>query len=606
MEEPKKYSGINRLIRSGALQILMDKRMDGTFAEFFEDWKWIFSYSNRYKGVIFLYTVLGIISSGLALLSAYVGRIIINIVVSREISHIWLLIALMVSSSLISLVFTSVMSRISTKITIHVNNDIQGDIFDRIIDSDWMKLSEYYGGDILNRFNSDVGTISSNAVSWIPNMIINLCTFIMTFIILIRLDIGMAVIALLAGPLLLVISRFVMRRMREYRSRILKLNSEMMSFEVESFFNLDMIKSYGIMDYYSRRLRFWQKKYRDYTLDYNKFEIKTNIVMSSLSAIISIIAMLYCVFLLWTNRILFGDMTFFLQQRELLTGKFNSLVSTFPSMVNSAVSAHRVRELVELSKETHDRDSLIEMQKDSDHGISVKVEDATFAYREGAEVYIDSNFYAKPGEIVAILGSSGGGKTTLMRMLLGLVEPQKGKVTMSSMSSSSENKDVPVNADLRELFSYVPQGNTVIMGTVAENMRMVKEDATDEEIIEALKTACAWDFVKDLPEGINSKLSDNGRGISMGQCQRISIARALLRDAPIVLLDEVTSALDIDTEREVLHNIITEKPNKTYIVATHRPSVLNQATRVYRIKDNKICELTSEELDKLITSYIEW
>ena len=148
-------------------------------------------------------------------------------------------------------------------------------------------------------------------------------------------------------------------------------------------------------------------------------------------------------------------------------------------------------------------------------------------------------------------------------------------------------------------FPYVRQGDAILYGTVAENLRMVREDATDEDIIEALKLACAWDFVSKLPDGINSKVGERGRGFSEGQAQRIAIARAILRDAPILLLDEATSALDVATERQVLRNIIRQRPNKTCIVTTHRPTVLNLCQRVYRVMDTRVTELSEEESSRM-------
>jgi len=595
-----KFTGVNKVIKSSSLQTVLDKKEEGTFAEFFDDWKWIFSYSGKYRLGIVIYTLVGLLSSTFSLVAAYVSRILINIVVEKEAENLWILVGLLVGSTIFSLILTSVMSRITTKITIDINNDIRSDIFDKIIDSKWSELTSYKGGDLLNRFVTDVNTISTNAISWIPNLIINVYTFILSFIVLFRLDCIMAFISLLAGPFLLIISRFILRRMRAYRKRIQELRSDMMSFESETFYNIDMIKSFGIMGYYSNKLKMWQKKYKEYNLDYNKFEIKTNIVLTMMSAVVSLFALLYCVFLLWSNKILFGDMTFFLQQREMLTTRFNSLVGTFPGMVNSAVSAHRVRELVELTNEVHDASSLASLSAVADKGVGIKVKDASFNYRDDSVVYENSDFYANPGEVVAILGSSGGGKTTLMRMVLGLVDPSVGSVVLCDY----QGNEFPVNSDLRSLFSYVPQGNTVLSGTIAENMRMVKEDATDEEIIAALKAACAWKFVSELPYGINSTLSDNGRGISMGQCQRVSIARALLRNSPIVLLDEATSALDIDTEKRVIRSVIKHSPNKTYVISTHRIGILAGCDRVYRIMDKKLVELSPGELESTIRKYM--
>ena len=184
-------------------------------------------------------------------------------------------------------------------------------------------------------------------------------------------------------------------------------------------------------------------------------------------------------------------------------------------------------------------------------------------------------------------------------MFLGLITPDSGDAIMIDKNGD----EVELNASTRKFFSYVPQGNTIFSGTIAENLRMVKEDATDEEIVEALKIACAYDFVKKLPDGMHTKLGQRGQGLSEGQSQRISIARAVLRDAPILLLDEATSALDVTTERKVLKNIIQQKPNKTCIVTTHRPSVLNMSQRVYRVMDKTITELCEEESAKMVMDF---
>ena len=171
------------------------------------------------------------------------------------------------------------------------------------------------------------------------------------------------------------------------------------------------------------------------------------------------------------------------------------------------------------------------------------------------------------------------------------------------MIRASNGMEIPMNVETRHLFSYVPQGNTVISGTIADNLRMVKEDATDEEIIEALKISCAWDFVQNMPDGINSIVRERGRGLSEGQAQRVAIARAILRDAPILLLDEATSALDVTTERNVLRNIMEKNAARTCIVTTHRPSVLGMCQRVYRVIDTQVTELSEDDATQMVMDF---
>ena len=592
MDEENKNEQKNPAFES--LDVLISRWKDGTFSEIIDDWKWIFSYSARYKGAIAFYVILGIFSTSMGLVSSVASKYMIDIITGYETSKLWVMILIMVGSTIFSLAFSSIISRISTKLSIDINNDIQADIFDKIVDADWLSLNKYSNGDILNRFNGDIGTVSNNAISWLPTIIIAVYNFIATFFVIMHYDWVMAVIALGSAPVMLLMSRFMIKKQRDYSKKVREMSSQLMTFEVEAFYNFDTIKSFGVAPHYSKKMRWWQGKFRDISLKYNLFSIKTNIFLSILGTLVQFVAFGYCLYRLWTNDITYGTMTLFLQQRSNLSSAFNSVVSIIPAFLNSSVSAHRIRELVELPKEVHIPESG-EMDRYVDQGFEVQMKDVNFSYVEGTRVITESAFRAKPGEIVALVGPSGEGKTTMIRLILGLVRPEDGEVKLRA----SEGKEIEMNAETRHLFAYVPQGNTILSGTIAENMRMVKEDATDEEIIEALKVACAWDFVEKLPLQINNSVGERGRGLSEGQAQRIAIARAVLRDAPILLLDEATSALDVTTERTVLRNIVKQHPNKTCIVTTHRPSVLNLCQRVYRVMETHVTELSEEESSRM-------
>lgn len=593
------YSGFNKILRSVFVQTLLNKLDDGTFSDFFEDWKWIFSYSRKYTKVIICYTIIGIISSTLGLVSSVASKYMIDIITGYQFEKLWLVAVIMVSSMVVSLLFTSLVNRYSTKLSIYVNNDMQADIFDRIIDADWLSISQFENGDILNRFNNDVNTVASNAVSWLPNLIIYVYSIAATLAVILYYDATMALIALLSAPILLLSGRYLMRKNSEYRRKVLEVNSKLMNYEVETFYNFDTIKSFGVMEHYSKGLRGWQERFKQTNLAYNLFTIKTNIGMSVLSAGVSFLAFGYCLFRLWTGDILYGTMTLFLEQRSKLSNQFSNLVRIIPGMLNSAVSARRIRELVELPREVHMPEQSERMRQAARHGFAVQLEHVNFAYIQEHRVLTDSNFIAAPGEIVALVGPSGEGKTTMLRMILGLLHPNQGTAQLVTQ----DGETVPIHADTRRYFSYVPQGNTLMSGTIADNLRVVKEDATEEEIKRALETACAWEFVQKMPDSIHSLLGTRGRGVSEGQAQRISIARAVLRDAPILLLDEATSALDVATERQVLRNIMHRHPNKTCIVTTHRPSVLNLCQRIYRVIDTKVTQLDEQASNQMVQDF---
>lgn len=571
---------------------------DGSFREILDDWRWIFSYSKRYKLAILFYTLLGVFSTSFGLLASVAGKEVIDIITGYEKERLGLMIAIMLGSALFSLTFSSLISRLSAKLGIDINNDIQADIFDQIVDVDWKSLNAYSSGDLLNRFNGDVSTVSKNAITWLPSIVVAVYNFVLTFFVIWHYNKVMSLLAFASAPVMLLMSKYLIGKQREYARKVKEMGSAMMGFEVETFTQMDSIKSFGIMESFGRKLRDWQKKMRTISLEYNLFRIKTNILLSLLGLVVQYAAFGYSLFLLWGHQITYGTMTLFLQQRSRLSSAFDSVIGIIPVFLTSSVSAHRIRELIDLPREEHISESrdLAEAARD---GLSVCMEEVDFAYSAEKTVISSSAFRADPGEIVALVGPSGEGKTTMIRLILGLIRPNQGQVYLRAPGG----KQVASNADCRQLFSYVPQGNAVLSGTIAENLRLVRENASDEQVVEALQTACAWDFVQKLPQGINSTVGERGRGLSEGQAQRIAIARAVLRDAPILLLDEATSALDVATERKVLRNIVQQHPNKTCIVTTHRPTVLNLCQRVYRVVDTHVTELSEEESSRMAMDF---
>lgn len=559
--------------------------------EILADWRWILRYSAHYKWAVFFYTVCGVASTSMGLVSSVAGKYLIDRITGFQGEQIGLLLLLLVGSSIFSIFLGNIISRITAKVTISITNDIQADLFERIADAQWMELNRYSNGDMLNRFTSDVGMVSGNAISWIPMVMIAIYQFVATFLVILHYDRGMALIAVASAPFLLLISRTMLQKQRTYGTKVRETNSELMTFATEAFYNLDSIKSFGIVPCYGKKLRGWQQQVRAVSLGYNLFTIRTNIALSGVGLAVQLLAFGYCLFLLWMQDITYGTMALFLQQRNNLSGAFQNMLSLIPSFLNSSIAAHRLRELMELPGEIHlsGKTELAGMTVD---GFEVRMHGVEFAYADGREVFSEASFQAAPGEIIAFVGASGEGKTTLIRLLLGLIHPQQGDVVL--VASNGTHMDL--NAETRKFFSYVPQGNTMLAGTIAENLRMVKEDATEVEIVKALKTACAWEFVAKQPDGIDMKLGERGKGLSEGQAQRIAIARALLRDAPVLLLDEATSALDVDTERNVLQNIVDCYPNRTCIVTTHRQAVLQRCTRIYQIQDARICEVDRDGL----------
>ena len=271
----------------------------------------------------------------------------------------------------------------------------------------------------------------------------------------------------------------------------------------------------------------------------------------------------------------------FLQLMAVLRSAFSGVMSLSHHSITLANSAGRLMSLEELPEE----DSAVPAGLEQENGLSLCISRAAFSYKNGDVVLHPFDFSANPGETVAITGPSGEGKTTLLRLLLGLVSPAEG----SAMLSGQNN--YPLSAGTRCKFAYVPQGNSILAGTVAENLRLVRPEATEEELWQALEAACARDFVSQFSDGLDHKLGAGGRGISEGQAQRLAIARALLKGAPILLLDEATSALDMQTEEILLKSLRNSKLVNTCILVTHRPASAAFCDRGYEIRDGYITEV---------------
>ena len=582
-----------------SLKIIWDAIKDGSIHEMWEEFKWMFSYGKNYKKEIIFYTILGLINTGTSLLSINISYELLRIVTHADTNGIPFLVGMAVFSSLFSLTIGQYMSRLTLKINIRIQNEIQADIFDKIIAINWMDLTKYHAGDILNRFSSDVSTVASAAIGWIPDIIVGVIRLIVILCYVLYLDPALTILTIISVPITALSYKLMLKKMRQYNEKVKIMNSEVTAFQSETFYNMDSIKSFGLTSLFSRKLKYWQQEFKDVSLEYNWWSIKMNTVLSLVSLLTGGLFSAWLYYKLFKGFIDYAEMNRFIQLSSYLKSSVSSVVSIIPSTVTSTISAKRLMEIINQPKEEEVEDEINHLYDLQEKGFSVELEDVLFAYTENKHVLVNSSMDANPGEIIALVGPSGEGKTTLIRMFLGLIHPESGKARLKDANGEYYTLD----ASTRKLFAYVPQGNTIFSGTIADNLRMVKEDATDEQIIEALKSACAYDFVEKLDEGINSKIGARGRGLSEGQAQRISIARAILRDAPILLLDEATSALDIETERKVLRNIIQNHPNKTCIVTTHRPSVLNMCQRVYRVVDTKLTQLTEEEASAMAKDF---
>ena len=580
---------------------VIKKIKDGMLQEMYEETKWMYTYAKKYKFQIVFYICLGIMTTLMGLASSVGSKYLIDAVTGQDTGNIALIAIFIVSMGLFSIGINAVTTMISARINIKVNNEIQAEVYDKILVADWISMKEFHSGDLLNRLNGDVNTVASSILSWIPSLITRGVQFLGILAIILYYDPTMAVIALGSAPVMVIVSNTLMKKMRDYNKRMREVSSEVMSFNEESFQNIQSVKAFDLVEFFSNKLRNVQQNYKNVYLDYNKFSVYTSSFMSVVGMFVAYACFGWGVYRLWTGHITFGTMTLFVQLSSQLSSSFKSLVSLVPSAISATTSAGRIMEFFKIKNETKLDDEKVRLIQNNTQGkgLSVELEDVNFSYNSTKTVFKNANVVANPGEIVALVGPSGEGKTTMVRLLLGLINAKSGSAVIKDINGIS----CKISSETRRFFAYVPQGNTIFSGTIADNMRMVKPDASDDEIIDALKTACAYDFVKKLPQGINSKVGERGGGFSEGQAQRISIARALLRKSPILLLDEATSALDVFTERQVLRNIMNSGYARTCIVTTHRPSVLTMCDRVYRIDSGDVSDIDEKEVNRLIKDF---
>lgn len=577
------------------------KIKDGMLQEMYEETKWMYTYAKKYKFQIVFYIFLGVLTTVMGLASSVGSKYLIDAVTGQDSGNIALIALFIVAMGLFSIGINAITTMISARINIKVNNEIQAEVYDKILVADWISMKEFHSGDLLNRLNGDVNTVASSILSWIPSLITRSAQFFGILAIILYYDPTMAVIALGSAPVMLIVSKTLMKKMRDYNKRMRQVSSDVMSFNEESFQNIQSIKAFDLVGLFSKRLRDVQQNYKDVFLDYNKFSVYTSSFMSVVGMFVAYACFGWGVYRLWTGHITFGTMTLFVQLSGQLSSSFKSIVSLVPSAISATTSAGRIMEFFKIKDESELEDDKAKLIQNNTQGkgLSVVLDDVEFSYNENKTVFQHAHVVANPGEIVGLVGPSGEGKTTMIRLLLGLINTKSGNASIRDINGVS----CKISSATRRFFAYVPQGNTIFSGTIAENMRMVKQDATDAEIVEALKAACAYDFVNKLPDGINSKVGERGSGFSEGQAQRLSIARALLRKSPILLLDEATSALDVFTERQVLRNIMNMGYARTCIVTTHRPSVLTMCDKVYKIDSGVVCDIDEKEVNMLIRDF---
>lgn len=457
---------------------------------------------------------------------------------------------------------------------IRAQNRMQQQLLDRILRSEWHGKEQRHSGDVINRLGRDVEHVVTFLTETLPSTLSTLAMFVGAFSYLASMDWRLAIVITAMIPIFLSFSKIYMGRMRQLTRKVRDSNSKVQSLLQETVQNRMLIKTLEGDSEMVGRLEETQSELRHNVVRRTQFSVFSNFILNFGFSLGYLVAFLWAALRMSASTLTFGGMTAFLQLVNRVQGPARNLSHLIPSFVAVFTSAERLMELEENPLEEQGDPIVL------DSPCGLLLDHVSYAYPDDKDDNVISNlsFDFRPGTCTAVVGETGAGKTTLIRLLLALMQPTEGSVRIYSPDISPQ----PLSPLHRCNFVYVPQGNTLMSGTIRDNLQLGKLNATDEEMAEALHTSCA-DFVLELPDGLDTVCTEQGGGLSEGQCQRIAIARALLRNRAIMIFDEATSALDPDTERQLLKNILA-KNDKTVIFITHRLAVLDFCDQTLRME----------------------
>lgn len=543
-----------------------------------ESFKWIALNTKGYFKAIFVITGLGVLTSLAGVASAIISKNIIDNAVNGNIQNLIFFGIAFCCIILFYMGSNGALTIITVRTEENFCNNLRLSLYKKFSMSQWTDTSKYHSGDILTRLTSDIDAISNGVINVLPSIISLGVQLIAAFSTLLYYEPSLAYFAIIFVPFTIVMSRIWASKLKNLHKKIQESEGSYRSFIQESVENMTIVKAFqleeknvGVITNLHNNLLFWVTKRA-------KTGVIANLVLASGYWISYIITFGWGTWRLASKAISFGTLTAFLQLVGQVQGPFLGLSRTFPQIISTLASAERLMELEKLELEK--RNQILDYTDDA----GVKLQDVYFSYNKDDCVLNNVSIDIKPGEIVALTGPSGEGKTTIIRLLLALLKPDKGSVYFTL----SNGEELEASASTRELIAYVPQGNTLFSGTIGDNIRNGNPQASDDEIISAAKTACAWEFIEKLPDGLNTVIGENGLGLSEGQAQRVALARAIVRKAPILILDEATSALDMDLELRVLEGIKSIVPARSCFVITHRHSALKICSKVYNLKDGFI------------------
>jgi len=537
---------------------------------------WIYKYTKgRLKWVAFLSVLTGMISFGFIWL-AVVSKKVLDIATGDIEGSLWFACAEIIFIIALQAVMNILYSNIAIRALGKTDMAIKQGVFNALLEKKQSGLNEYHSGEIMNRFTSDTDIIVNGVIEIIPTAIALITRLIAGLWVLFAIDKMFTLVALGIGAFVFIAARIYSKHFKYLHKALQSANGNVRSFIQECFENIIAVKAFASDENVKKKLD--EKQIKAYKILCKKQDV-SNVANTGVYVLFTggyYAALIWGALSISTGFITFGTLTAFLQIIEQIKAPMANISGLVPKFYSMLASAERLMELEELESE----DRTVSENSDEIYKklISVEFENVYFSYKKGEPVLRNASLSVKKGELVAISGPSGTGKSTLIKLLLDLAEPEGGRVYFKTTDS-----EITIKASHRKTFAYVPQGNLIFSGTIKENLCFCKPEATTEQITASLKAAMLYDFVCGLEKGIDTEIGERGLGLSEGQTQRLAVARAFLSDCPILLFDEATSALDGKNEEALINSI--KKSGKTCIFISHRPQTLALCDRVEELKD---------------------
>lgn len=470
---------------------------------------------------------------------------------------------------------------LTIKVQARLEMNMRSKLFNSIMMKKYDKINLLHSGELMNRMTSDINIVTDGITNIIPNLLYFITQFVGAFVVLIIFDWKFTMVFIVAGVVVSGVTLIFRGKLKKLHKEVQETDGKTRSFFQEAIESLLVVKTFGVEEQFNEKGEQLQMTNYNAKMKRRKVSILANAGFSFVFNAGYLMALVWCALKVCTKAMTYGTLTAVLQLISQIQTPFVNITKVVPQYYAIIASAERIMEIEDIPLEER-KDKSFDAHRFYDEFATAKFENIQFNYGRES-VLEEGNASFEKGDFVAIRGISGIGKSTLMKMLLGVFKPKSGEIKLYEKNGDY----VEASPTTRALFSYVPQGNYLFSGTLRENILLINPDATKEEIDEALTISDIKDFVYSLPNGLDTVIGEKGLGISEGQAQRLAIARALLSKAPILLLDEATSALDAQTEYNVLKHI-KELNQKTCIIITHKMAALDVCNKEFIIENKKL------------------